>query len=268
MPRIIARNIALEYPLFVSLNAALKPSLLGAVGANVENSQGALTHIRALEGISFDLKSGQRLGLIGRNGSGKSTLLRVLSGVYEPTEGSLQVEGRVAPMFAMGLGVRREATGRRNIHLRGLVYGLSRREIAAKAEEIIEFSELGQFIDMPVRSYSAGMAMRLAFAIGTTFSPEILLMDEWIGAGDQNFQQKAQKRMSELVEEAGITVIASHNRGLLKKVCDQCLWLDRGRMRKIGPIDEVFAAMDEAEQREKESARLAAPAPGPKSRKN
>lgn len=259
MAHITANNIVLDYPLFSSLRASLKPNRVQAVGARVEGENRRLTHVRALSGISFSLHSGQRLGLMGHNGSGKSTLLRVLAGVFEPTEGSLKVEGSVAPMFAIGLGVRREATGRHNIRLRGLLYGLSREEIEAKTKEIIEFSELGQFIDLPVNSYSAGMAMRLSFAIGTTFSPDILLMDEWIGAGDQKFQAKARKRMESLVQEAGITVIASHNRALLKKVCDLGLWLDQGEVRAFGPVDDVIAQMDEADG--KEGAALAAPAP-------
>lgn len=253
MPFIRAHEISLSYPVFGQSAAAVtaetetegeKPSWRAA-GALVPSSGVHSTHIDALRGISFQLKAGDRLGLLGRNGSGKSTLLRVLAGVYPPSSGVLDVEGRTAPMFNVGLGVRPEATGRRNIILRGLMHGLSRKEAEAKVDEIVAFSELGPYIDMPVRIYSSGMAMRLAFSTATAFSPEILLLDEWIGAGDEDFQRKAATRMTTLVAESGITVIASHKRQLIKKVCTLGLWLDGGEMRAFGPIDDVYEQWDD-----------------------
>lgn len=202
-------------------------------------------YIEAIRQISFEIEAGQRVGLVGRNGSGKSTLLRMLGGIYEPTAGSLTVEGRVSSLFNINLGMQPDATGRHNIFIRGLIRGMSRQDIHHRMDEIISFSELGDFIDMPLRTYSQGMAMRLSFAIATTFSPEILLLDEWIGAGDKDFQKKASMRMDELVSRSGITVIASHNRALLKRICDKAIWLDQGVLRAYAAIKEVYALMDE-----------------------
>lgn len=185
----------------------------------------------ALDGVTFELKAGDRLALVGANGSGKTTLLKVLYGIYEPTAGRLAIGGRLDALFNINLGFRPEATGRRNIVLRGLISGWSHDQIAARAEEIIEFSELGEFIDMPLKSYSRGMAARLAFAIATAMDPEILLIDEWIGAGDASFQQKASRRMNELAERAGIVVLASHNEELLARTCNKRLELERGRVK-------------------------------------
>lgn len=243
MVSITVNNVTLDYPLFNGGRVIRKtdlPSEGGPSSGGVVKS----SFVRALHGVSFEVYPGQRLGIVGRNGSGKSTLLRVLSGVYEPTAGHVEVVGHVAPMFALGLGMRREASGRQNIRLRGYVNGLTSKQIDEKMDEIIEFSELGEFIDLPIESYSAGMAMRLAFAIGTSFSPEIILMDEWIGAGDQRFQEKAQARMEGLVDKSGITVIASHNKNLLRKVCDSAIWLDRGILRAYDTVDAVIAAME------------------------
>jgi ABC-type polysaccharide/polyol phosphate transport system ATPase subunit len=244
MAYIRTRNVALSYPLFAAAatdpEAGEKTVVEAHSGALMSRERWNGSAIQALKGVSFELVPGQRLGLLGRNGSGKSTLLRVLAGVYEPTQGTVSVSGRVAPMFNVGLGMQREATGRRNIVLRGLVNGLSFDQARAKVDEIIEFSELGRFIDMPVRTYSSGMAMRLAFSMGTAFSPEILLLDEWIGAGDQNFQKKAAARMTELVDGAGITVIASHRPAILERVCTHGLWLESGEVKEFGEIDTVL----------------------------
>ena len=242
MPFISAEKLTLHYPVLAS-----KRSRMSGSGGRVKtHADGRRKSIIALKNVSFDIKAGQRVGIIGRNGSGKSTLLRVLGGIYEPTAGALSMEGRISALFNISLGLRGESTGRENITLRGLVKGLSYKEIAEKAEEIIAFAELENFIDMPLRTYSSGMAMRLSFAIATAFSPEILLLDEWIGAGDAEFREKAQKRMHSLVSQSGITVIASHNRDLLRAVCDYGLWLDQGVMRAFRPIDEVYDLYDAA----------------------
>ena len=201
-------------------------------------------YIHALRDLTFRIGEGSCVGLIGRNGSGKSTLLRVLGKIYAPTGGHLHTEGQISSLFNLNLGMQPDATGRENITIRGLIKGWSRKEIRSRAPEIIEFSELEDFIDLPVRTYSDGMRMRLLFAIATVFSPEILLLDEWIAAGDAKFKKKASARMNSLVSEAGITVIAGHNRSLLQNVCDLGMWLDRGVMRAFGPIKEVYQEMD------------------------
>lgn len=240
MPRISARNISLHYPVMASLRGKVSDRPSSSQVIRYKSSH----YIEAIRGISFEIDAGQRVGLVGRNGSGKSTLLRMLGGIYEPTAGELRVEGQTSSLFNINLGMQPEATGRHNILIRGLIKGMSRQAIDEKMEDIIDFSELGDFIDMPLRTYSQGMAMRLSFAIATTFSPEILLLDEWIGAGDKDFQKKASTRMNELVAGSGITVIASHNRALLKRVCDLAIWLDKGVMRAYAPVDEVYDLMD------------------------
>jgi len=192
----------------------------------------------ALQGVSFRLEEGDRLGLVGSNGAGKTTLLKLLYGVYPPTEGTLNVKGRVDALFNISLGFRREATGRRNIELRGLLSGWSPSQIAERMDKIIEFSEIGDFIDLPLKAYSQGMAARLAFAIATNLEPEILLMDEWIGAGDTDFQAKARARMHELSSSAGIVVLASHNQDLIRRSCNKILELQKGRMVALRPVDD------------------------------
>jgi ABC-type polysaccharide/polyol phosphate transport system ATPase subunit len=178
---------------------------------------------------------------VGSNGAGKTTLLKVLYGIYEPTTGSLEAQGRRDALFNVNLGFRSQASGRRNIVLRGLINGWSMREIQQKMDEIINFSELGDFIDMPVESYSQGMTARLAFAIATSFEPEILLMDEWIGAGDKSFQDKAKTRLEKMVTKAGIIVLASHNNSLLQRVCNRIISLEHGRITWDGEASEYFA---------------------------
>lgn len=246
MARIVADRLCLHYPLSVNprdiADDAQLPENIVRVGSKY--------YVLALNHLSFHFKQGQRIGLIGRNGSGKSTLLRALGGIYTPTSGTLQTEGQISSLFNINLGIQPDASGRENIYIRCLLKGWSRQEIEARIPDIVAFSDLKDVIDLPLRTYSDGMRMRLLFAIATTASPEILLLDEWIGAGDANFRKKATDRMNSLVDKAGITVIASHNRNLLKQVCDLGLWLHNGKMRAFGPIDEVYELQDEARQKE------------------
>ncbi len=240
MADIIATDLCVHYPLTDAPSNSVRSTPPPENRVEVGNK----SYILALRNLNFHIKKGQRVGLIGRNGSGKSTLLRVLGGIYAPTGGMLQTKGKISSLFNLNLGIQPDISGLENIVIRGLVKGWSRKQIREKMPEIIDFSELENVIDLPIRTYSDGMRMRLLFAIATSFSPEILLLDEWIGAGDTNFQTKAAKRMNSLVERAGITVIASHNRNLLRKVCDLGMWLDAGRMRAFGPIDQVYERMD------------------------
>ena len=240
MAQIDAFNLSLHYPLTGgadrNINADREPDSIVTVGRK--------KYILALRDLSFSIQKGQNIGLVGRNGSGKSTLLRVLGGIYTPTSGQVVASGKVSSLYGMNLGIQPDATGRENIVFRGIIKGWSRQELDERIPEIIEFSELGDFIDLPLRTYSDGMRMRLLFAIATCFAPEILLLDEWIGAGDANFQKKAGVRMNSLVDEAGITVVASHNRSLIQNVCEQGIWLDKGVMRAYGPIADVYKEMD------------------------
>jgi ABC-type polysaccharide/polyol phosphate transport system ATPase subunit len=233
MVSIEAENLSLAYRVRQKLALGPRDRPMPVAGGII-SGEGRHRYVQALDGVSFALSAGDRLGLVGPNGAGKTTLLKVLYGIYAPTGGQLMIEGRVDALFNINLGFRGEATGRRNIELRGLINGWSPADVAARMDAIIEFSELGDFIDMPFKSYSQGMAARLAFSIATSFAPEILLMDEWIGAGDAAFQKKAKARLDALAERAGIVVLASHNRELIKRTCNRVLELEKGRVLGMG----------------------------------
>jgi ABC-type polysaccharide/polyol phosphate transport system ATPase subunit len=236
-------NVGLSYRVRQKLTLAPRDRRLAGAGGQI-TGKGRAQLVTALDSVGFELGPRDRLGLVGPNGAGKTTLLKILSGIYEPTSGTVEINGRVDALFNINLGFRREATGRRNIELRGLISGWNSQEIEVRMDEIIEFSELGDFIDMPFKTYSQGMAARLAFSTATSFEPEILLMDEWIGAGDPSFQEKARTRMQELAEKAGIIVLASHNHALLKKTCNKLLKLERGKVTFFGMAADYFALED------------------------
>jgi ABC-type polysaccharide/polyol phosphate transport system ATPase subunit len=204
-----------------------------------------LREVRALSDICCDLQPGDRLGIVGANGAGKSTLLKLLAGIYQPTTGRRRVVGRISSLFELALGFEMEASGRQNILYRGYLQGETPRTIRAKLNEIAEFSELGDFLDTPVRYYSAGMMVRLAFSIATAIEPEILLVDEVLGAGDLAFQQKARQRMQEMMAKAQIIVVVSHDLDSLQRLCERGMWLDHGRMMSEGPMAEVVEAYTE-----------------------
>jgi ABC-type polysaccharide/polyol phosphate transport system ATPase subunit len=238
-------GLGLTYPLIQQQTLARRPSpkerrQISLVGGQVELRGRRPAQVTALRDVSFSLEAGDRLALIGSNGAGKTTLLKVLYGIFEPTAGRIDVHGRVDALFNINLGFRPEATGRRNIELRGLINGWSRFEIEERMDGIIAFSEMGEFIDMPLKYYSQGMGARLAFATATSFEPEILLMDEWIGAGDPPFQEKARERIGGVVASAGIIILASHNLSLLEKTCTRGLILERGHSVYLRPLGEAI----------------------------
>jgi lipopolysaccharide transport system ATP-binding protein len=201
-----------------------------------------LLEVAALQDISFKAREGDRLGVLGHNGAGKSTLLKLLAGIYPPTSGRRTVRGHISSLFDIALGFEMEATGWENIAYRGYLQGETPRTIRAKRDGIAEFSELGQFLDMPVRFYSAGMLVRLAFSIATAIDPEILLVDEVLSAGDLAFQQKARQRMRDMMAKARLIVMVSHDLESFHKFCDRVIWLDHGRVRGEGSPAEVVAA--------------------------
>jgi lipopolysaccharide transport system ATP-binding protein len=236
-------NVCVDFPIYNANGRSLKKRLIQvATGGQLGSDQQGRVVVRALEGLSFTLKDGDRVGLLGHNGAGKSTLLRLLSGVYEPSSGSARIEGEIGSLIDISLGIDPEATGRENIYLRGGLLGMTRSEIAAQIDEIIEFSELGDFVDMPLRTYSTGMHLRLAFAVSTVVRPEILLMDEWLSVGDEGFKHKAEARMSELVRSTNILVIASHSRELVLHTCNRIIWLEHGKIRMDGDSQTVATA--------------------------
>jgi lipopolysaccharide transport system ATP-binding protein len=193
------------------------------------NEQGHIV-VRALQNIFLELREGDRLGVVGHNGAGKSTLLRVISGVYEPTSGVIKVRGRITNLIDINIGMDGESTGIENIYLRGALLGFKRAWLSRKVKDIVEFAGLGDFIDMPLRTYSTGMQLRLAFSIATMQQPDILVMDEWLTVGDADFQQKAQHRLQEIVNKSSILVIATHSLALVEKVCNRTIRLERGAL--------------------------------------
>lgn len=235
------RDAYLSYPIGPHLRDSLKTSIFRAFGHS-ERLPTQVDYVDALKGVSVRVDEGERIGIIGRNGSGKSTILRVMAGVYPLRAGTRDVHGRIQSMFEIGLGFEPEHTGRENILFRGLVMGVEPKLIRAREDEIIAFADIGEFIDMPMRTYSSGMTVRLAFAISSYLNGEILLIDEIFGAGDAAFAQKAVARMEELVAQAGIVVIATHDTGLVKRLCSRCIWLEKGKILQEGDPAEVADA--------------------------
>ena len=222
----------MDFPIYSGTgNRSFKKVLMNAATGGIF-AKDAAEHVvvRALDNISFEFHEGDRIGLIGHNGSGKSTLLRVLTGIYEPIQGELKVHGRVTSMLSITLGMDMEATGLENIYMRGHVMGLHVKQIDSLVDDIAEFSGIGDYLHLPMRTYSSGMSMRLAFAISTCVDAEIILMDEWLSVGDAEFIHKAQERMNGFVKNARIVVIASHNHALIKEQCNKIIKLEHGKI--------------------------------------
>jgi lipopolysaccharide transport system ATP-binding protein len=225
------KNVCVDFPIYNANGRSLKKRLMQvATGGQLGADDQGRVIVRALDGLSFSLKDGDRVGLLGHNGAGKSTLLRLLSGVYSPSSGTAYIKGEVGSLIDISLGIDPEATGRENIYLRGGLLGMTKSKITEKLDEIIDFSELGDFVDMPLRTYSTGMHLRLAFAVSTIVSSEILLMDEWLSVGDEGFKHKAESRMTELVRATNILVIASHSLDLIMQTCNRVIWLEHGKI--------------------------------------
>jgi lipopolysaccharide transport system ATP-binding protein len=233
-------DISVLFPLYHGNSRSLKKLVVAAASGRLAEDQQHRVVVRALSNISFALKSGERLGLVGSNGAGKTTLLRVLAGIYEPVSGHVRVHGTLNALLDPGMGMNNELTGRENIMLRGLYSGYSRQMVARLEEDVIEFAELSDFIDLPVRIYSAGMSVRLGFALATAIRPRILLMDEWFLAGDAAFLEKARQRMEDMVRSADILVLSTHNNQIVRDWCTRVLWLDQGRIRADGSAAEIM----------------------------
>ena len=241
MGRIALNDVTVEFPIHTTSTRSLRRQIFGhAVGAGIAGNAGERQHVRALDRVSLEIGDGDRVGLVGHNGAGKSTLLRVLAGIYPPTSGHVRRTGRVATLFDISLGFDMESSGYENIVLRGLYLGLGRRDIEARVDSIAEFTELGAYLSMPLRTYSSGMLLRLAFAVSTSIDPDIILMDEWIGVGDAQFIEKATQRLHGFIEQASILVLASHSEDLIRQVCNKAILIGQGRVLEVGPVDHVF----------------------------
>lgn len=242
MHSLTVENVSLVFPLYTKGPQSEYADRPEDDARILRSPSGRILGVEALRDISLSIKGGERVALIGRNGSGKTTLLQVLAGIITPDRGRVIVEGQSTNLININIGMRQEATGHRNITLRGLAAGRSLAEIEERRRQIADFAELGDFLNLPVETYSSGMRMRLSFAIATAFDPEILLLDEWISTGDASFRKKATQRMRGFVDKAGILVLASHSKSLIAANCERAVWLERGRVRADGPQAEIFEA--------------------------
>ncbi|MEF9460027.1 ABC transporter ATP-binding protein [Mycobacteroides abscessus] len=244
MVSIQTRQAWVEFPIFDAKSRSLKKAFLGKAGGAIGRNESNVVVIEALRDITLSLKEGDRVGLVGHNGAGKSTLLRLLSGIYEPTRGSSYIKGRVAPVFDLGVGMDPEISGYENIIIRGMFLGQTRKQMQAKVDEIADFTELGEYLSMPLRTYSTGMRVRLAMGVVTSIDPEILLLDEGIGAVDAEFMKKARIRLQQLVERSGMLVFASHSNEFLARLCNTAMWIDHGTIKMSGGIEDVVRAYE------------------------
>jgi ABC-type polysaccharide/polyol phosphate transport system ATPase subunit len=258
MSTIQLTNVSVDIPVYDVAGSSLRKVILGrTVGGRFAES-GTHVVVHALKNITFQASDGDRIGLVGQNGSGKTTLLRVLSHVYPPTSGTVAVSGRVSPMFDTTLGMSGDATGLENIRICGALWGLTRRQVEAGLDDVAQFTELGDYLKMPVRTYSQGMQLRLAFAIATLREPDILLLDEVIGVGDANFYKKAFERLLNLVRKSRILFVASHSRDIIGKLCNKVIWLHQGTLIAHGDAETVLSAYDRGDPQATLADRVAA----------
>lgn len=246
MASIILTRASVEIPIYNARGRSLRSNLLRRVGGQLASDERDVVTVKALNDVTLALRPGDRLGLVGHNGAGKSTLLRVLSGAYEPSSGTAEIEGTVSSLLDISMGMDAELTGAENIVLRGVLVGMSLREARAMTPEIAEFSELGGYLDLPLRTYSSGMRLRLAFAVSTARRHDILLLDELIGVGDASFAAKARKRVEELMDSASILGLASHNADIIRQYCNRAVLLRGGAIAADGAVEHVLAEYQRA----------------------
>ncbi len=240
MPAIELRDATVEFSIYNSRSRSIRNDLLRRVGGRIGTEDRDRVTVQALRDVNLRLESGDRVGLIGHNGAGKTTLLRVLSGAYEPSSGAAVIDGRVSSLLDLAMGMDHELTGRQNIVLRGVFLGLTFRQARSLVPEIAEFSELGSYLDVPMRTYSSGMTLRLAFGVSTAVQPDIILLDEMISVGDTAFAEKAKQRIDLLFDRAHILVLASHSMDAVRQYCNRAVLLREGRIVADGPVDDVL----------------------------
>ena len=231
-------NVSLAYPVYSIRAQSIRNTIANiAVGGKLLKDGQDVVHVKALDKVSFDLTDGDRLGIIGHNGAGKTTLLKTIAGVYEPDSGNVTVDGKISSMIDTYQGVDAELTGRENLINMGRIRGFTTKQLIEKTPEIMEFTELGPYIDLPLKTYSAGMVTRLIFGVATSFEPDILLMDEWIGAGDKFFFEKASHRLNSVLTRARVIILASHSWALISGFCNKLLVMNHGKQVYFGPIE-------------------------------
>lgn len=243
MAHISLRQVVVEFPVVNGSSRSLQLRLYEVLGGKLSSRHSTVV-VRALDGVDLELNDGDRLGIIGHNGSGKTTLLRVMAGVYQPLPGRATIEGSISSFTDIMLGMDAESNGWDNIIFRCIFMGLTFEDAKRISPAIAEFSELGSYLELPIRTYSSGMNLRLAFAISTSIEPDILIMDEMISAGDLPFIEKAKQRLHEIIDKANILAVASHDLSMIKNICNKALWLEHGVIKKIGPPDAVVEAYE------------------------
>ena len=248
MTKLLIENVSVRFPLYHGESRSLKKTVFAAASGRLGEDRKHRLVVEALRDVSFSLSTGDRLGFIGANGAGKTTLLRSMAGIYEPVCGSIVIDGAVTALLDANQGMNLEMTGRENIRLRGLFTGLSEPQIRQLQADVADFAGLDQFLELPVRTYSSGMIVRLGFALATAIKPQILLMDEWILAGDAAFMAKARHRLETMVRGAEILVLSSHSADVILRWCNRVIWMDGGQIKADGHPEEVLAAYLPPEQ--------------------
>jgi lipopolysaccharide transport system ATP-binding protein len=235
-----AHGLSIDFPIYHGHSRSLKQTVFAAASGRFGRDQHKRVVVHAVQNVSFSLQRGERLALIGGNGAGKTTLLRALAGIYEPVQGWVRVQGSINALLDPGFGMNPELTGRENIRLRALINGLSRDATAALEQDVQEFAEIGEFLDLPVRFYSSGMVVRLGFGIATAIHPKVLMMDEWFLAGDSIFMEKARTRLEALVRNADILVLSSHVETVVLEWATRVIWMEGGKVQEDGPAAQVM----------------------------
>jgi ABC-type polysaccharide/polyol phosphate transport system ATPase subunit len=244
MASVILQDVKVDFPVYGAQRSFRKVLFERATGGRVTRESNTKVVVNALREVNLSLKDGDRIALVGHNGSGKSTLLRVLAGIYEPVEGRILVEGKLTPLFDTLPGLDSEDTGYQNVMTAGLIFGMSPSEIERIIPSVEEFSELGEYLALPVRTYSLGMMTRLGFAFATAMDPGILLMDEGVGAGDARFAERAERRLNDFMDRSNIVVLASHANQLLKSICNKAALMHSGTLIAIGAVEDILEKYD------------------------
>lgn len=246
-------HVSMEFKITKDKIDTLKEYVIRTIKRNKKEKE----KIRVLDDISFEVYKGDKLGILGFNGAGKSTLLKILAGIYEPTYGKITINGKVAPLLELSAGFDKNYTGKNNIYLNGAFLSMDKEFLDEKFDEIVEFSELGEFINYPVKNYSSGMRAKLGFSIATLIQPDILIVDEILSVGDIKFRKKSSEKINELMAEGVTVLLVSHSIGQIRKICDKCIWIDNGKIVMEGPADEVcdaYVANAEGKKKKKKKA--------------
>lgn len=243
MSKIAIHNASIKFPVIGSTAAFIvnmaRSSLIGGV---LSKNSSKKIEVEALKNLNLTISPGERVALVGHNGAGKSTFLRLVAGIYPPTGGSIEIRGSISSLIDINIGMHPEATGVENIYLRSALMGIGKAETSSALKEIIDFTDLGSFIELPLKTYSSGMQLRLAFAVATMEPKDILIMDEWLSVGDAGFKEKAENRLVEMVSRSKMLIIATHSRELIEKVCNRVIWLEHGQVKMDGPVAKVLPA--------------------------